>query len=68
MRFAALDTGAVNFAGVVAPLTGAALASALGLAPALVGAAIVGLFGAVGLSLAVAGRRVRGRHWQLRRG
>lgn len=67
VRFAALDTGAVNFAGVVAPLTGAALASALGLAPALVGAAIVGLFGAVGLSLAVAGRRVRGRHWPLRR-
>lgn len=68
VRFAALDTGAVNFAGVVAPLIGAALASALGLAPALVGAAIVGLFGAVGLSLAVAGRRVRGRHWSRRRG
>jgi Na+/melibiose symporter-like transporter len=68
VRFAALDTGAVNFAGVVAPLTGAALASALGLAPALAAAAVVGVLGSVGLSLAVARRRVRGRHGPLRRG
>lgn len=68
VRFAALDTGAVNFAGVVAPITGAAVASALGLAPALVVAALVGLAGAIGLPLIVAGRRPRGRHWPLRRG
>jgi hypothetical protein len=68
VRFAALDTGAVNFAGVVAPLMGAALASAMGLAPALAGAALIGVVVAVGLSRAVAGRRVRGRHWPLRRG
>jgi hypothetical protein len=67
VRFAALDTGAVNFAGVVAPLIGAALASALGLGPALTAAAFVGLLGAVGLQLVVGGRRPRGRRWPLRR-
>ena len=66
VRFAALDTGAVNFAGVVAPLTGAVLASLLGLGPALVCAAVIGLMGAVGLPLIVAGRRPRGRRLPLR--
>jgi len=68
VRFAALDTGAVNFAGVVAPLVGAVLASAIGLGPALVAAAAVGLLGAVSLPLIVAGRRPRGRRLPLRRG
>jgi len=67
VRFAALDTGAVNFAGVVAPLAGAVLASALGLGPALVAAAAVGLLGAVSLPLIVAGRRPRPRRLPLRR-
>ncbi|MFN8622377.1 MAG: MFS transporter [Chloroflexota bacterium] len=67
VRFAALDTGAVNFSGVVAPLVGAALASAVGLAPALVAAGFVGLLGAIGLPLAVGGRRPRGRRWSLGR-
>ena len=61
VRFAALDTGAVNFAGVVAPLVGATLASVLGLAPALVVAAAVGLMGAIGLPLVLRGRRRAGR-------
>ena len=68
VRFAALDTGAVNVAGVVAPLTGAVVASALGLGPALVVAAFVGLLGAVGLPVSLVGRRPRGRRWPLRRG
>ena len=67
VRFAALDTGAVNFAGVVAPLVGALLASAIGLGPALVAAAAVGSLGAVSLALVVAGRRPRGQRLALRR-
>jgi MFS family permease len=66
VRFAALDTGAVNLAGVVGPLLGAALASWLGLAPALGAAALVGLAGAVGLPLVVSGQRPRLRVWWVR--
>jgi hypothetical protein len=66
VRFAAMDTGAVNFAGVVAPLVGATLASMLGLAPALVGAAMVGLTGAIGLPLVLRHRRRPGKRPTLR--
>lgn len=62
VRFAALDTGAVDFAGVVAPLTGALLASALGLRPASAAAAAVELPGGGGATAAVvAGRRPHGQ-------
>jgi MFS family permease len=67
VRLAALDTGAVNFSGVAAPLIGAGVASALGPAPALAAAGVAGLLGAVGLSLAVGGRRPHARRWSLGR-
>jgi hypothetical protein len=56
----------VNFAGVVAPLAGAVLATAWGLGPAMVTSGVVGVAGALLLPLVVLrGRRTR--RWSLPR-
>jgi hypothetical protein len=57
VRFAALDTGASNFAGMTGPITGAVLAGAIGIPGALVAAGAVGLLGAGLFTLSVASRR-----------
>jgi MFS family permease len=45
-RFAALDTGAVNFAGMIGPISGALIAASIGIPGGLVAAGIVTIVGA----------------------
>lgn len=60
VRFAALDQGASNFAGMTGPITGALLAAAVGIPAALMAAGGVGLIGAGLFAAAVAARRRSG--------
>jgi hypothetical protein len=56
-RFAALDTGAVNFAGMTGPIAGALVAAAAGIPEGLVVAGIVTVAGSALFAWSVAARR-----------
>jgi hypothetical protein len=57
VRFAALDSGASNFAGMTGPITGALLAAVVGIPAGLAAASAVGLIGAALFAASVASRR-----------